>query len=317
MARFAARLLSFLLLQAIVIGIVIAPYRPNPQLFWAGTRVKHDRLASAASPRVIFTGGSNLAFGLSSAIVEEQLRPYAPVNMGLDAGLGLDFLLNEIDATLRPGDIVVLSPEYELFLGLRGGTASSLSRVIEQRPAHVRNLARVDIVTLFDRGLGFFHWVFANARRGLDRQPITGAYSRSTFNAYGDAEWHLDRPSKRGRLTVAMEAYQQTPVDTSTVGVLNRFHARCQARGVAVYLSHPPLPARYATAPSRLIEVEQRVHARLTIPALDRPAEMFFPEEAFYDTEYHLLRGARDTRTRRIVDRLIARGHGLLLTRGR
>jgi hypothetical protein len=98
-----------------------------------------------------------------------------------------------------------------------------------------------------------------------------------------------------------MEAFQRMPLDDSTLGVLNRFHAFCQKRSVEVYLSHPPLPAYYAERPSRLTEVEQKIYQRVSIPVLDKQADMFFTIDQFYDTEYHLLREARDIRTRHLI----------------
>ena len=98
-----------------------------------------------------------------------------------------------------------------------------------------------------------------------------------------------------------MEAFQSTPLDDSTLGVLNRFRAFCQKRNVELYLSHPPLPAYYAERQSRLAEVEQKIYQRVSIPVLDKQPDMFFPIDQFYDTEYHLLRKARDIRTRHLI----------------
>jgi hypothetical protein len=299
MKNFVLKLTAFFIMQLLLIGWAIAPYRPNPDMFWAGTTLKDEILSRAQSPRMIFIGGSNVAFGVDSELIANQL-PYFPVNMGLDAGLGLDFSLNEIKDELRPGDIVVLSPEYEFFLGLRSGQESSLARVLEQRPANTQYLAVGNVTTLSDHGFGFFHWVFMNARKRLDRKKITGPYSLSAFNEYGDAVAHLDRRSRPDKAP-AMEAFQRTPLDDSTLGVLNRFRAFCQKRNVELYLSHPPLPAYYAERQSRLAEVEQKIYQRASIPVLDKQPDMFFPIDQFYDTEYHLLRKARDIRTRHLI----------------
>lgn len=302
MRPFIAKLAWFLLLQAVLIACIVAPYRPNPYLFWASTVFKHERLAGAASPRIIFVGGSNLAFGLDSELVAQEI-PFMPVNMGIDVGLGLDFMLNEVRPHVRAGDVLVISPEYELFLGFRGGQASSLARVIEQRPSGIANLSGPNIATLLDTGFGFFHWIFRNARRNLHEQVIYGPYSVAAFNEYGDAVDHLESPSRAPRLARAMERFERTPVDVSAVRVLNEFHRFCDEHGAEVYLSHPPLPDYYR-ASARVAEVEAVAHRLLTVPELDRPDEMLFSAEEFWDTEYHLLRRSRDLRTRLIVDRL-------------
>jgi hypothetical protein len=304
MRTFVFKVLAFVLLQAALVGAIVSPYRPNPTLFWAATTLKHDRLEALRGPRLILIGGSNVAFGVDSAQLERALG-MPVVNMGLDAGVGLDFLLNEVVHGLSPGDVVVLSPEYELFLGLRSGQAASLARVIEQRPASVRYLAWVNVQVLLDYGFGFFHWIFINAGRELDRRVITGPYGLSTFNDYGDAVWHIDR-LPRPQLAIAMERFKRSPFDATALDVVNHFHRHAQDCGATVYLTFPPLPDYYASD-RRVAEVEQRFASRLSVPVLNRPADMFFPVKQFFDTEYHLLRHARDVRTARLISALAER----------
>ncbi len=76
---------------------------------------KERLLKEAPSPRLVLVGGSGLAFGIDSPTLEQELGgEYSVVNMGLHAGLGLDFMLNEALDGLREGDVVVLSPEYDI-----------------------------------------------------------------------------------------------------------------------------------------------------------------------------------------------------------
>src|SRR5262245_52969609 len=82
--------------------------------YLAVTVDKEQRLRSADGPRIVFVGGSNLAFGLRSERVRRALRRN-PVNMGLYANFGLPFMFREAQAGLRKGDVVVLSLEYDYF----------------------------------------------------------------------------------------------------------------------------------------------------------------------------------------------------------
>jgi hypothetical protein len=306
--RFVFRLLLFTLLVLALIAAVIRPYRPNRELFWAATVSKHRWLAAAPSPRLIFVGGSNLAFSLDSQRVAAALPAYTPVNMGLDAALGLGFLLREIEPDLRPGDVVVLSPEYEEFLGWRSGQVFSLARVLEQRPANAAFLGPENVAVLLDRGFGFFHWVFVNSRRRLDRQRIGGPYGIATFNPWGDAVLHLDLRPRGAKLPRTLaQVWRGGRLDSGALAVLDRFDARCARREVRVFLTHPPLPDDLNAGASPIVDVERAIYRRTTISVLDRPEEMFFPLDEFFDTEYHLLRAGRAQRTERLVERLAAR----------
>lgn len=75
---------------------------------------KHERLDSLdamGKPKIIIVGGSNCPYGFNSALMEEKL--HMPVaDLGLHAGFGLRFILNDARDYVRKGDVVILSPEY-------------------------------------------------------------------------------------------------------------------------------------------------------------------------------------------------------------
>ena len=71
-------------------------------------------LENVTSPKIIFVGGSNLAYGLNTARVRQAFA-MPVVNMGLQAALGLKFILDQDRPYLNKGDIVVVVPEYRLF----------------------------------------------------------------------------------------------------------------------------------------------------------------------------------------------------------
>src|SRR5690606_17377891 len=70
---------------------------------------KHARLAAPGSAKLVLVGGSNLAFGVDSAELERELKGFRVVNMGMNAYLGLRFMLSEVMEDLEKGDVVVLS----------------------------------------------------------------------------------------------------------------------------------------------------------------------------------------------------------------
>ena len=56
---------------------------------------KHAHADSIKAGKIILAGGSNLAFGIDSKQLEETLG-MPVVNLGLHAGLGLHFILEEL-----------------------------------------------------------------------------------------------------------------------------------------------------------------------------------------------------------------------------
>ena len=104
--------LGFVVFVTLVIVVLTSMY--DSSQYMAAISDKHHRLSTVESPRIILVGGSNLAFSVDSEKIEKHFeRPV--VNMGLHAGLGLKFMLNEIQPALNGGDIVIIFPEYEHF----------------------------------------------------------------------------------------------------------------------------------------------------------------------------------------------------------
>src|SRR5437879_5998760 len=153
--RFLSNFFLFFLVQAAVFFLLLARFNPDAEEnYLAATVDKHRRLAQTRPPRVILVGGSNLALGIQSDRLEVALgRPV--VNMGLAQGLGLEFMLNEVQAAIGSGDTVVLSVEYNLLTGDYDKLA--LQQVISYRPGNIRYLNYEQPTDLLiDHGLALF-----------------------------------------------------------------------------------------------------------------------------------------------------------------
>src|SRR2546423_1051105 len=111
MVRFFAKSLSLTLL--VLVSCALLYLAPDGRVPWMSAAIdKENLIRNTPQPRVIFVGGSNLAFGLNSLLIQRRLGR-SVVNMGLSAGLGMRFMLAEVRPHLRPGDLVVVVPEYE------------------------------------------------------------------------------------------------------------------------------------------------------------------------------------------------------------
>jgi len=109
-------LIKLAILAALVVFswrlLLQAPPSRSQDEYVAALIDKDELLGSTLGPRFLFVGGSNLAFGLDSTMVEEAAG-LPVVNCGLHANLGLQFMLNRARIHLTEGDIVVLCPEYD------------------------------------------------------------------------------------------------------------------------------------------------------------------------------------------------------------
>ena len=113
-------LLRIFVLASLVVltGIALGQYdsRAQDDNYLAAVLEKDRIIRNAESPKIILVGGSNLAFGIDSKMMQDALR-MPVVNMGLYAKLGLKYMLAQVRPYIRKGDIVVVVPEYDLFYG--------------------------------------------------------------------------------------------------------------------------------------------------------------------------------------------------------
>ena len=113
--------------------------------------LEKDRLIrNAASPKIVLVGGSNLAFGIDSKMMQDSLGKTV-VNMGLYAKLGLKYMLAQVRPYIREGDIVVVVPEYDQFYGDFANGDHTLNTALLYAPNDrvgdfIRSYSVVDVV---------------------------------------------------------------------------------------------------------------------------------------------------------------------------
>lgn len=321
MRRFVLQVLAFLFFQAALLGALLSRYDvPAEANYMAATVEKHLRLRSVPKPRVILVGGSNVAFGFASDQMVRALgRPV--VNMGLAAGLGLEFMLREIESALGPGDLVVLSLEYEHFArGPRpkwylgsGFDPNVLQQVLIFRPRSFSALGMPHFRKIvLDRGLAIAGEI---ARRALlfptSGQPSQTAEvpsARLAFNEWGDMVGHRNRPSAvgpevvdQGRLVGDARGFP----NVAALEALREFVEATKASGVKVAFTFPPKPTgtmdREGAIAALLAGALRRIPGLIL---LDTPGDHTYPPELFFDSANHLTAEGTARRTAAMIDAL-------------
>ena len=308
MRAFCTHILAFLLLQGLIFVLCRPDWRlPSETNYLAATIDKHRLLERTASPRILVVGGSNVPFGIQSDRFERELgRPV--VNLGLVAGLGLEFMLNEVAGSIREGDWVILSPEHDLFGG--GSKLLNQQQIVEYRPASLCLLPIGRAARLVsEQGLTLLGGTVRHSLQIRLEGPVPesddATYSRSGFNRGGDYIAHYRRPE-----TLATAPRNGPPVlvrsmTPATRSHLARFAGLCQARGARCFYTCPPHP-RELLQP-HAAAVEMNIAALATIPhleVLDHSKDQLYELGLFYDTGYHLTEEGARQRTEKIAKAL-------------
>ncbi len=268
---------------------------PVRQNFLAASLDKQALIRTQAPPRLIFIGGSSMAFGVNSEQIAKACGR-RPVNMGLHAALGLKFMLREAKPHIQRSDWIVVAPEYQQFVRM-AGQSEMLVNMVEIDPSNARLLDAGQWAAALDRGViqragKMTRAVIGRPGRFLRKNTMARTtrmyYRRGGFNANGDMVAHLG-VQPRGMTERQFSFRYRDELVQETIKQINEFAKFAEARGAKVFFSHPPLP-REVFEPNRaqIDPLEKEINAKLAIPQLDTVAELVFPIDHFFDTWYHL-----------------------------
>lgn len=265
----------------------------SPVDYLGAARQKQGRLKQLGSPKVVVIGGSNAAFGIDGAALEQGLCKPA-VNMGLHAALGFRYMTAEVVDQLGSGDVVIVALEYSNF----------------EKPDRMEDVLSVTI----DRvpgALAFVPWwhkpqvVFELAVWRMqaawnvlvhDADPFVQSlvYNMHAFDEHGDMVAHLLQPIPIERKNEP-EEFDTLFVDERFWPMAMEFNERAKAAGAMALFSWPSVArSMYRAADCEAVEQAMRTHG-LTV--VGSPADYAFPDSMFFDTWYHLHTEGRAHRT--------------------
>ncbi len=257
---------------------------------------KHAALARTQGRKMVLVGGSNIAFGVDSGLLEERLGQ--PVlNGGLTVEMGIKFMLRDIEPALAPGDTVLLMPEYAAFFGDMPDGGRTLAYTLAS--IYPRGLARLDVGQFFHL-LGFAPRIVRYMLRPRDGRAEE-VYLRSGFDARGDMTAHLGREPHR---TIELDRFSDR-LDRKAVDVLEAFCARMEERGVACLFMYPLYHEASFDLNERSIRALQSALAdRPRVKVLGTPEDFRFPDGLFFDTAHHPDARGRRERTLKMLELL-------------
>lgn len=252
---------------------------------------KIDRLKSIEEEKIVVVGGSSVAFGLDSSLIESYTG-MPVVNFGLYASLGTKLMLDLSLPHIKEGDVVILAPEIDaqtLSLYFNGGTTlraldGNLLNTISAIPTE-------NYGALYGAG-----WDYTVEKLGylLGGAPqYEGIYSASSFNEYGDIKAGM-RPYnvmvgyKDANLPVS---FDKEVLSAEFAEYVNSYIEKCEARGAKVWFSWCPvnsLGIKSGTTAEDISAFEEYMQDSINAPFISNLTDYILPENYFYDTNFHL-----------------------------
>lgn len=303
--------LKALLLLFLVIAFVEASYRiitkkVSKNAFPAALIDKHNYARSVTSPKVILVGGSNLAFGINSAMLSKTIN--MPVcNFALLAPLGIEFILSDATDYINKGDIVIMSFEYDI--NVKGDMESQLyvADFIPQDRHYVSDTSGLT-GKIKSRILHRLH-APVKIETILEKPTIDDPFSiyfRGAFNKEGDIISHIN--NYKGNVHD-----QGGPVSSFSyipqLESMNSFTKKFRDKGARVFFLYPTVAQSFYNNTSVAIaKMEKKMDKDSEAQILSKPEHSVYPDSSCFDTIFHLNGSARDIHTERVAKALLRIG---------
>ncbi len=300
-----------------ILGVPTVSSQPLCALLSEKQRIAQSLVANGAEKRLILVSGSSTHFGLSAWTIEKSLD-IPTVNYGSHAAMPLSVILSGVKQFLRPGDIVLLSPEYERY------NASGLNDVVIDYlfscgvEALRRLPAKQQIEAVFALSATRAGAAVATLA-GLDKIaerlayinlpiPLGERYSDVIqVGTRGDAlinRREAITPLHRGRVAQAAASPLNFDDTSNDVRAISSFVSWAAENDVEVMATWPNTVnfAEYRTPKAKLFFQRIRdFYESLGVRVVGTPEAVLLEPDAFFDHQYHLHRDAVFRRTARLI----------------
>lgn len=254
---------------------------------------KHKRLDQFDNNRLLLIGGSNLAFGIDSGLIEEEFNVNV-INLGLHAGLGLKFIINEAMSSVKKGDIVLLSLEYPLY---DESSQPSIDLINHTQTIYPNSKSFYDI-SLKDN----FFISLQNSKKWFDRQniQIDSVYNRKYFNKYGDVVGHLTKAQPKD--IDDRGVMNKINIDNN-VSLLHELYLKCNSLDAKLYIVFPNYPiSEFNKNKTVIYDLKEQIKTKVDfIEMINEPETFVFEDSFFFDTVFHLNAKGRQKRTKMLI----------------
>lgn len=298
-------------LQTLQVNAVRAPvYSGSYQSTWAD---KYDYLCSVQSEKkLVLFSGSSARFGYDSPTMEEALPEYKVVNMGVFAYTNALPQLDLIADCLQPGDILLLSPEFDAAKRQFCTTNALDEAFFALMEADYDQIARLDL-RKYTAVLSSFG-AYLKTKSGMagrsyevsaaDFDEDGNAVSTQSYNAQGD--YILYRPDAADDAPIyglgveyTVQAFPQWYLDAA-----NAAWQPLVDSGVKVYLTYSPRNRQAVSAdttPESIAALDEYLRKGLCVPVISPLERSLLPGRYFYGTDNHLSTNGVALRTEQVI----------------
>lgn len=260
------------------------------------SHIKHHRLETLQSPKLVLIGGSNLHYGLNSPLLEEKIG-LPVVNMGIQGSIGLLHFFAEVEDELESGDTLVVALEHGQLYKVDPMGETALYSLVSVRPQNMLFLNTKQWLQWPRKGWVAIGENLKSAQMSLLRFASGKTFFRERTNEHGD---HLGHKGKKSILKVTQEKEHWPGLSKSALTILTEKAESLSRRGVCVQLTLAPIAK--SALPREWPAAMNTIEESLTF--IGDWMRYVYDDSHFFDTTHHLLFDKRDKRTLQLAEDL-------------
>lgn len=295
-------ILIFITIIVLIFSLFFIPNKASQYNILGAIIDKHQILKNITSKKIILLGGSNVSFGINSELLKQKYK-MPVINMSVHAGIGLEYMINDIKSYIKKEDQIILMPEYENFYTDNFyGEMELISVIFDVEPDSKHIIHKKQWVHL----LKYLPTYSAKKIKNyipslLDRKSgIVDIYHRESFNTYGDANIHWNLPNQIYLEAVKNNGEEQ--VNLEVISFLKDFKAFVNAKGAELIIL-PPVIDQQSYENQKLIvtKIAQKLNDNGISFATD-PVNYRYDNSLFFNSYYHLNKTGVDKRTIQLIN---------------
>ena len=253
--------------------------------------------------RIIFVGGSAVAFGINSKLINSNLNGYKAVNFGLYASLGSRIMMDIVSKNIQDGDLVILMPEQDSQMLSLYFNGESTWQALDGDFHTLKYLSYDNYSSLI---ASYPKFALSKIKYNFNPLNIDGIYKRDSFNEYGDIESSLRDANimyPKYYDDVNRVSFDADIISSNFIDYANEFNKSVTKKGGEVFYYFPPMnvDSLIDKSYSSVDDYYSYLCDELDFPIMGNPHNSLMKPLWFYDTNYHLNTSGSVVYTKQVI----------------
>ena len=266
----------------------------------------HNLKEQKNQKKIVLIGGSNVAFGFNSGLLQQEFLEYKVVNFGLYAMLGTKIMMDLAIDYINEGDMVFLSPEINSQSTSLYFNSQSTLKALEDDMSLINKLPKDNK----DSVIGSYFDFFKERSKYNKVIETSGVYQRKNFNEYGDIKYdELDENNIHYRSANRMLLHYDPTmkvdfsyqIDQSFYEYVNSYNKKVNSKKAKLYYAFSPVNELSVINQESINDYYWNIRENLDCSVIGNPNEYIINPHFFYDSNFHMNDAGSIYRTHQFV----------------